>query len=347
MEKIAVIPAYEPTETLIALLRDVSAAGFSPVVVDDGSGAAFAPVFGEAKAYGAVLVHDVNRGKGRAMKTAFSYIAERFPKDGVVVTLDSDGQHCVEDAERACAEADAHRDSIVLGCRVFDKNVPLRSRAGNTITRLVYRMCTGARLRDTQTGLRAFGCEMLPFLLGIQGERYEYEMNVLIKCSESGVPLREIDIRTIYHNNNSGSHFNTLRDSFLIYRDILRFAASSLLSFCVDYGLFAIFSLVYSSFGASGVPLSNVSARVISATFNFTVNKKFVFKNKDSVVRTGLQYFALAALILLGNTIVLSFLVNSLGINRFIAKIITECIFFTISWLVQRLVIFRRRRDAD
>jgi len=92
--------------------------------------------------------------------------------------------------------------------------------------------------------------------------------------------------------------------------------------------------------------MSNVSARVISATFNFSVNRRFVFNSKESILRTGAQYFALAALILLGNTIVLSLLVNTLGLNRFLAKIITECMFFTISWLIQRLIIFRRRQNA-
>ena len=346
MEKIAVIPAYEPNETLIALLKELLAAGFSSVVVNDGSGGAFAGIFAEAGAFAAVLTHEVNKGKGRAMKTAFSYISDRFDSASVVVTLDSDGQHCVEDAERVCAEAAAHRDCIVLGCRAFDKNVPLRSRVGNTITRLVYRLCTGSKLRDTQTGLRAFGFDMLPFLMSVPGERYEYEMNVLMHCTEKKIPIREIDIRTIYHDNNSGSHFKTVSDAFLIYRDIFKFAASSLLSFFVDYALFAVFSLLYSSFGAAGVPMSNVSARVISATFNFSVNRRFVFNSKESILRTGAQYFALAALILLGNTIVLSLLVNTLGLNRFLAKIITECIFFTISWLIQRLIIFRRRQNA-
>ena len=55
----------------------------------------------------------------------------------------------------------------------------------------------------------------------------------------------------------------------------------------------------------------------------------------------------LAAVILIGNTIVLSTLVNTMGIGSMPAKLITEIIFFFISWTVQKYLIFYREESAD
>ena len=89
--------------------------------------------------------------------------------------------------------------------------------------------------------------------------------------------------------------------------------------------------------------LSNVAARVVSASVNFTVNRRFVFKNKGSVAKAAAEYFLLAVFILLGNTVVLELLVNVCGVHQMLAKILTELLFFLFSWLVQRFVVFRKR----
>ena len=349
--KIALIPAYEPTDTLPAVAEGLAAAGYAVVVVDDGSGPAYADVFRRTGAWAEVISYAPNRGKGYALKAGLAHIAARCPAESVVVTLDSDGQHTVADAERVAAAAAAQPMALTLGVRAFGAGTPARSQFGNSVTRWVYRLATGARVSDTQTGLRAFGAGLLPFLTGIAGDRYEYEMNVLMECPHRGIPLREVPIETIYLNENKGSHFHTFRDSFRVYRvifgSLFRFAASSLTGFAVDYSLYSLLVTVLSPLGSAvSVPVSNVTARVVSAGTNFAINKHFVFKNRDSVLRTGAQYFLLAACILAGNTVLLSFLVNSLGWNRYAAKLITELTFFTLSWLGQRFWIFRRRRPA-
>jgi len=159
--------------------------------------------------------------------------------------------------------------------------------------------------------------------------------------------MKEVPIDTVYLAGNTSSHFNTLRDSFLIYRDIFKFAGSSLIGFVIDYSLFSLLSAVLVFLGAACIPVSNVAARVISASANFTINKKFVFKNKDSALKTGFQYFILAGCILLGNTLLITFLVETLGVNRYIAKLVTEITFFTLSWLAQKFIIFRKKEEAE
>ncbi len=161
--KIALIPAYEPSQTLPELTKRLYRAGFQPVVVDDGSGEAYRQVFGEAARFADVVSHEENRGKGRALKTGLSHIRDKFPQSRVIVTVDADGQHSVEDAVRVSDLAVWNQGALVLGSRTFGDGCPARSRFGNTVTRFVYRLTTGARVTDTQTGLRAFGAELIPF----------------------------------------------------------------------------------------------------------------------------------------------------------------------------------------
>ena len=347
IQRTALIPAYEPDDRLVNLVVQLSDAHFRVILVDDGSGEQYRRIFSAARRFAIVLTHEENRGKGCALRTGLSYIARHCPSSSIVVTLDADGQHSVADAIRAADEAAANPGALVLGCRRFDgKDVPRRSRFGNRLTCLVYRLATGVKVSDTQTGLRAFGMGLVPFLLGIDGDRYEYEMNVLLACPRRKIPMREIEIETIYENGNACSHFNALRDSLRIYGDIFKFAASSFTGFVVDYGLYTLLTAVLGGLGAVAIPLANVLARIVSAWVNFSINRKYVFKSQEKVVKTAAQYFALAAVILAGNTVLLSSLVGA-GMNKYVAKVLTEIMFFTLSWAAQKFIIFRKKDDKD
>lgn len=346
--RIALIPAYQPTEQLITLLHEAKSKGFQIVVVDDGSNKSTNDIFVSAARFGTVLRHVENMGKGQAIKTGLSFIQSQYPADCTVVTLDADGQHRVADAKKICQVAQDNPNALVLGSRRLKENAPLRSHFGNTVTRLVYRISTGQRVWDTQTGLRAFSAQLIPQLLSISGERYEYEMNVLLTCSRTGIPVLEEEIDTIYIDNNASSHFNTVKDSWRVYKEILKFSAASLISFFVDYGLYSI--LTFWTSGMGNIPsilISNIGARGVSASVNYTINRRLVFQSKARVVRSAVQYVVLAGAILAGNTIVLSFLTDNLEINRYAAKLIVELFFFLVSWLVQRKVIFRDGKSAE
>ncbi len=220
---IALIPAYQPAEGLIDLLEELTDSGFDIIVVNDGSSAEYEDIFVKASVYAMVLSHSHNRGKGAALKTGLKYIESRYGEDCTVVTMDADGQHTSDDALKVVRTAVENPGTMVIGMRALDKNVPLRSRFGNTITRFVYHLATGMSVHDTQTGLRAFSGELIPKLSDIPGERYEFEMNELLILPESGVKIMECEIRTIYLDDNSSSHFNSIKDSARIYREIFRF----------------------------------------------------------------------------------------------------------------------------
>ena len=361
---IALIPAYEPDEKIKGLADELPEKGFDIVIVDDGSGPDFAALFEELSQKATVLTHVINRGKGAALKTGLNYINKYMAytesvltpagaetvsgRDAVIVTVDADGQHLPDDVQRVAEISAQRRDALVLGSRALGEDIPVRSRFGNTVTRHVYSAATGVRIHDTQTGLRAFHRSLIPRLLKIEGDRYEYEINMLMQLAAEGVPIIEERIETVYEDNNSGSHFRTVRDSFRVYKEILKFSASSLASFAIDYGMYALLLAATGAAGiANGLVISNIGARIVSGTANYAMNRKLVFKSRTGFAKSAVQYFLLAAFILAGNTIVLSTLAGTLGINRFAAKLITEVIFFAISWTVQKYVIFFREDSGD
>lgn len=172
-KRIALIPACEPEPLLLCLLQKVQKAGFTAIIVNDGSGSAFSGIFKQAESLAVVLTHPVNYGKGCAIKTGLKYIKQHVHDDCVVVTLDADRQHQVSDAVRVCQAAEHRPDTLVLGSRELRRKVPLRSQFGNTVTRYVYSFSTGLHVHDTQTGLRAFSRVLIPVLLGVAGDRYK------------------------------------------------------------------------------------------------------------------------------------------------------------------------------
>ena len=224
----ALIPAFKPDRLLLDLVRDLRDGGFrSVIVVDDGSPPESAPVFDEIAAIpGCTLLrHEVNRGKGRAIKTGLAFFLERYPDADGIVTVDADGQHRAKDVVRVAESYLADSDALVIGSRKFARKSPWRSRLGNRITRQVFRWVAGVRLADTQSGLRCFSRTVAPRLLALAGERYEYEMNVLVACPKLSVPLREVGIETVYLDGNRSSHFKPIIDSVKIYFLLLRFVS--------------------------------------------------------------------------------------------------------------------------
>lgn len=332
MRKIALIPSYEPDYNLLKVVKNMKSENFTVVVVDDGSGEKYEKIFKECASFSKVISYDSNKGKGYALKKGLKYIKENYG-DSIIVTIDSDGQHTSKDAIRLCSLIEKNKDTLVLGMRPRDKNVPLRSILGNSITRFVFKKVAKQDVYDTQTGLRAFSSNLIDFLLGIKGDRFEYEMNVLLNCSRENIKIKEVEIETIYIENNKKSHFNTIKDSYRIYKEIIKYSLSSIISFVIDYSFFIIFSIFFN------ISLSNVLARIISASFNFIYNRKVVFKSKRKLKDTLIDYVVLAVFILLFNTIILNLLVN-IGINKFFSKILTEIILFFISYGIQKNYIF-------
>jgi glycosyltransferase involved in cell wall biosynthesis len=338
------IPAYMPSQKLITLTRTLLTMDFAKIiVVDDGSGRDYRNIFRGLPSEVCLLHHPNNRGKGRAIKTGLSYIAELCPDCLGIVVCDADGQHTPADIRKVAMEYLAHPNALILGSRTFDKDVPARSAFGNSVTRSVYYLASHVKLGDTQTGLRAFSFEMLPWLIALPGERYDYEINMLLEAARKQIPIREIKIQTVYFNKNKDSHFKTIRDSVIVYKTIFKFSLSSLFCFGLDFILLFFFNwLTASSNDTASLLFAVIGARTISSFVNYTLNKNMVFQRqgKNAIIK----YYLLAAGILAANYGLMHTLYLMIGIPLFWAKIITELILFTVSFTVQKKLIFIDRK---
>lgn len=338
---VVIIPAYQPDQTLATIAEQLWGYGCQIIVVDDGSGEEYQQIFDRIKDICIVLCHTQNRGKGAAIKTAMSYIKREMWENETIGIMDCDGQHLPEDMQKLLQYARAHRKTLVLGVRSVGKEMPFKSRVGNQITRNVYRLVSGVKVSDTQTGLRAFDSELIEKLLSVEGERYEYEMNVLMICAKEKIPIKEVKISTIYRDqNNSNSHFRGFRDSLRIYKEILKFSLSSFSSFLLDYTLFSTL-MFFLPHTAIAILFANIAARIVSAFYNYSMNCRFIF-HADQKLRKAVEYFALAGFILIMNNLILEMLVQILRVPVHPAKLLTECLLFAMSWLVQKHLIFRK-----
>lgn len=345
--RIALIPSYQPDDHLKPLCEELNEHGFSIVVVDDGSGENYSHIFKDLPNFVTILSYPDNGGKGHALKYGINYVKTTYPGEYTIVTLDSDGQHKVSDAIRVCEESENNKDSLILGSRKFDKSCPRKSRFGNFMARTNFFLFTGHKVYDTQTGLRAWNSSLTDKLLLAKGERYEYEMNVLLNCTRDDIPIKEITIETIYIDNNSGTHYNAFKDTMRIFWEIAKFSLSSLIGFLVDYGVFSLVGVCHGGlveWVGWKLVSRNVFARIISASVNFTINYKLVFKSKDKVWKAALKYAALAVFILACNTGILYLLVDLAGWNEYLTKILVEVIMFIVSWLVQKLFVFAKKK---
>ena len=351
-DAVILIPSLEPDERLPAYIQKLVESGFGHVVVvDDGSSQEYQAIFKRIEEIDPrvkVLHHDVNHGKGVALKTGYRWIQENLAGISGVITADADGQHTVPDCVHLAEELEKGTRALYLGSRDFSlENVPPKSRAGNRATSVLFFLLYGKWLQDTQTGLRAFRREDLQFMIDVEGERFDYEMNVLIACARNDLPMIPITIETIYENENKGTHYHPFKDSMRIFKVIIRgfvkFMGVSLLCFLVDQGIFNLLNIAVFdnkiAKAAKYIFLATVIARVISAALNFTLNKKVVFRQQGGTGKAALRYVALAVAIM-GLSASGVWLLGQIGMNSTLAKLIVDFLLYFLSYRVQQKWVF-------
>lgn len=347
-----IIPSLDPDDKMPSYVKELINAGAKHILlVDDGSKKENKHYFEELKSFNEVIIlnHSVNKGKGRALKTAFTYVLENMNNVDAVVTADADGQHLTEDTINTGLKV-LETNDVVFGTRNFNEDiVPFKSRNGNKITTFVFKMLYGKQVNDTQTGLRGLPIDFLNDCLNISGERFEYEIAMLIKIVEDKRKIYELPIETVYYDSNRATHFNTFKDSFKIYRIMFsqfnKFIIASLLSFIVDIVLFTIlYKTVFAKmYYADGIFYSTISARVVSSLFNFILNKNKVFVSRGKLSTTMLKYYALAAIQMLASGLLVAFVFGILKINETIIKLLIDFILFLISYQIQRRWVFKEK----
>ena len=357
LSKISVVlPSLDPDEKLIAVVDGLLEYGFSHIIlVNDGSKQENLHYFtdlAEQHPQITLLHHEVNKGKGAALKNAFRWFLKNRPEGFGVVTVDGDNQHHPEDT-RSCCEHMMKTGRTVLGCRDFNQpHVPSRSRFGNHTTSAIFKIFVGMTISDTQTGLRAFPRDVLEEIVDVYGDRFEYETNMLLAFKTKGIDFDEVKIRTVYIEENKSSHFRVLHDSWRIYKLILahffRYTLSSILSAVVDTGAYSLLSKVLSGAltGLSLTAAAGIIARVISSLLNFFLNKKLVFQTQCSTAKAMLRYYTLAlpqmaaqVLLTQGVYALLGIGDSATGLRTFVYAVVMTVLYF-VSYMIQQRWVF-------
>lgn len=351
MKVSVIIPSLNPDEKLIAVVDSLIKEGFDDIIlVNDGSDKAHMKPFETVSAYSqcTLLTHEVNRGKGRGLKTAFEYCLANRADIAGVVTVDGDYQHRAEDIRKCCEKMMEEKDKVVLGVRDFSgEHVPFKSRFGNHMTSFVFRFACGMNISDTQTGLRAIPYQYLELFSKVQGERFEYETNMLLEFRQQGIDFVEVPIQTVYIEENASTHFHPVRDSLKIYGVIFRFLFSSIASSVIDLAVFALINALPLGVERSvQILMATIGARMVSSLFNYSFNRKAVFRSSSGVRRSLVRYYILCVL-QLGVSYGMVYLFTSfLSLGKgltVVAKAVIDTVLFLISFQIQRRWVFKNR----
>jgi len=335
------IPSFNPDKNLTDLVIKLSADSWNQIViVDDGSSHESSHIFDKLKAVNNVDIinHSNNQGKGSALKTGIRYIDDNSKKLKGIITADADGQHLVEDIQKIAKSAQERENDVIFGVRSFGKNTPFRSKFGNKLTKQLLYVFNGISVSDTQTGLRYLPISIFSELLALPGNRYEYELECLFAINKLGYDITQIQIKTVYIEDNKSSYFRPLVDSARIYLVFARFSISSLLSFGLDIALFALFlSYLQSIF------IATIAARVVSGIFNFVLNRNFVFQvnKKSDLVKESVGYVILWTVLAILSGLIVSFAQGSPAYMVIPLKISVDLLLFFMAFYVQKNIIFK------
>lgn len=348
---VVLIPSLDPDEMMVRYVKGLKEAGFDKIVlVNDGSGEEFDVFFSLVQDEVQLLKHAVNQGKGRALKTGFHYILNTYSGKEIVgvVTADADGQHSVEDTVKVALRL-VQDGSFVLGTRNFNEpQVPFKSRNGNKITTTIFKLLYGKLFNDTQTGLRGIPYDYIKDCLKLPGERFEYEIHMLIDAVQKKLPVTEVLIKTIYFNSNRATHFSAVKDSARIYRVIfanfLQFSMSGILSFLIDVGIFALFTkcILRNSEIVVATFVGTIVARAISSFCNYTMNRQ-IFDSKGRMGTSIFRYYTLCVLQLFISWGLVVFVFERIHWDTTIIKIMVDTVLFFISYQIQRQWVFKRK----
>jgi putative flippase GtrA len=226
-----------------------------------------------------------------------------------------------------------HPGRLVLGARCFNGNVPLRSRIGNQLSRGMVSLFVGHRMRDTQTGLRSIPAKLLPHLLRLSTQGYDFELDMLIATKHHNVGIIEVPIETIYIDQNRSSHFNPLLDSM----HLARFASVSLLTALFDNVIFAL------TVGfTSQLALSQAAGRAAALVFNYLTVKRAVFFSDDSHRHAFTRYLGLVVVSGLASYSLIRLFTAHFSIGIVPAKLVAETLLFFVNFAVERDWVFQK-----
>lgn len=206
-----VIPTYNNAGTLANVVDDVLKYTDQILVVNDGSTDDTERILAGYVDKITVLSHRVNKGKGRALRTAFDWAWENDYHQAI--TIDSDGQHFANDLPGFIKSIEEEPGTLFIGARNMNQeNVPGKSSFGNRFSNFWFWVETGIKLTDTQSGYRSYP------LIAMKGMRlitnkFEFEIEAIVKSAWRGIDVKNIPIKVHYEPGDDRiSHFRPFRD---------------------------------------------------------------------------------------------------------------------------------------
>lgn len=348
---LVLIPTLNPNADLIEYVDKLISAHFTSIlIIDDGSSLEYQHIFAELDKRNETIIHRhiINLGKGRALKNGFNFFLNMpdYNEFSGVITVDSDGQHSVADVISIRNLLDTKKNTMILGSRNFNKtNVPFKSKFGNKMTSKVFQMFYGRKLADTQTGLRALSTDIVVNFIALNGERFEYETNMLIEATYKDIVITELEIETIYIDDNSETHFRPVLDSLAIYgvlfRTFFKYMGSSIASFLLDIAIFQMLIMVLTMGGNERIIFATIGARIVSSLFNYLSNKNIVFQDSNSHSKTLIKYFGLVVVQMSCSALLVMGLYSIFNLNETFLKVIVDSILFFVSFRIQKVIIFK------
>ncbi|MGL5977860.1 MAG: glycosyltransferase [Erysipelotrichaceae bacterium] len=341
-----VIPTLNPTRTILSVVTPLlQQSNIEVIVVNDGSDPEKAEIFNHLELLAGchVLTHTKNLGKGAALKTAFRYYLEQMPDFSGIVTCDDDGQHAFDDICNMVASLKQHPEQLLLGVRDFSKlHVPFKSKIGNQLTRAYLRVFCGIKVQDSQTGLRGIPKALVEMALACKGSGFEYETNLLLKAKRMHIDIIEVDIETLYVEQNRATRFDPILDSLRIYSQLFTYTLSSAASFLLDMVLFALFITIFQSFHETvAIVFATLFSRAGSSLFNFSMNSRVVFKQKAQRAQL-LRYYSLWLVQMMISIIFVRLVTLLFGMQNVVVwKLIVDCSLFLCSYQVQKHWVYR------
>ena len=275
MKKIVIIPAYKPNNELVQIVDQLHNNNLGIIVVDDGSGPEYKQIFDKISDKAHIVPIVCNAGKGTALKTGMKILMQDYPDCEYFVTADADGQHKCEDILRIFDELE-HGSKFVLTVRRFQKDMPLRSKVGNNLSRYIYCILNGHYFPDNQSGLRGFCSENADWLVKVDGNKYDYEMNVLYYADKQGIQITTMPIEALYIDNNSSSHFNPVKDTVKIYARLFYSARITFASWLIMETML-LFISIFLGYHATHITIPTIGGTGV--IFNIILNKFVIFRN--------------------------------------------------------------------
>jgi len=205
-----VIPTYNNPKTIVKVVADVVALGYSLVVVDDGSDIPVSSLVDESVT---VVTHSINKGKGEAILSG----AEKAKELGYqyFVSMDGDGQHLASEVEKLSAELTTDHQ-IIIGSRNFNiDNIPLISKIGRSYHNFWIHLNSGYNIKDSLTGFRLYPVSILD--LGLKTSRFDFEVEVLVKHYWQHKKVSDKVVECYYPSPEERvSHFDNVNDTISI-----------------------------------------------------------------------------------------------------------------------------------